>query len=397
VYPENYSSVCAAQKLATPFLERSDAEGFPNHLCGYARACIGYSARMADLDGEIPREAPAGGMPKPTLLVASGEVCDARFKWFQSLGRFFNAPVWTLESPDPGLRERLAEGTYERDVRFLTRELKSFVAFLEKVLGKKMDWDKFSFIGDGTSEINRIRWEINQLRKQKPGPMHTRDFWSAMPAALYRGAVNTQVVIDEHRRMYDEVKYRVDHKIAGINRQERYRLSFEGLPPWHSLGFLEQLANRGWNFVIESSYRPSRPIDIDLSRYGDPIERYVRSRYESLSATIDAEYEPTEAVLLKEEILRTGNSSYLDLKHIRDHQCDGAFLHVLLSCRANSSGLYLLRERMQDVLKVPSLVVEGDIIDTTLFNPDDAMKRAEAFEESMDHYKKARRELGWDW
>ena len=311
VYPENYSSVCAATKTATPYLERADAEGFPTHLCGYARTCVGYSARMMELGGKIPPEAPAGGMPKPTLLVGSGVVCDARFKWFQSLGRYFNAPVWTLEQPDPSPREMLAEGAYERQVKFLVGELKAFVAFLEKLLGRKMDWDKLDYIGEGTSEINRLRWDINQLRKARPGPMHTRDFWSAMSAALYRGAADPQVIIEGFRRMYDEVKERVEHGIAGINREERYRLSFEGLPPWHSLGFLDQLAERGWNFVIESAYSPQRPINIDLSRYSDPVERYVRSRYRNFSDTLDEEYGPEEAAKIKEEIRRTGTSCLL--------------------------------------------------------------------------------------
>lgn len=396
VYPENYSSVCAATGTAIPFMERADAEGFPSHLCGYARTCVGYSARMMDLDGEIPPEAPAGGMPKPALLVGSGAVCDARFKWFQALGRYFDAPVWTLEQPSPGARERLAEGAYERNVNFLIKELKAFVAFLEKLLGKKMDWDKLGYTGGGTVEINRLRWDINELRKARPGPMHTRDFWSVMSAALYRGAADPRVIIDGHKDMYEEVKDRVDHGIAAINREERYRLSFEGLPPWHSLGFLEDLADRGWNFVIESAYSPQRPVNIDVSKYSDPIERYVRSRYRSLSDAIDDEYEPAEAAGIKEEIMQTGASRRLGFSHIRDYQVDGAILHVLLSCRAMSSGLGLLQERMLDVYKVPCLVIEGDIIDTGLFNPADALRKAEAFEETMDHYRKVRKDLGME-
>ena len=48
------------------------------------------------------------------LLLASGMACDARFKWFQSLGNYLDAPVWCLESPKPGARESLMEGAYER-------------------------------------------------------------------------------------------------------------------------------------------------------------------------------------------------------------------------------------------------------------------------------------------
>ena len=48
-------------------------------------------------------------------------------------------------------------------------------------------------------------------------------------------------------------------------------------------------------------------------------------------------------------------------------------------------------------LKVPSLVVEGDLVDLKLFDPADALRRAEAFEETMEHYRKVRREEGFDW
>jgi len=397
VFPENYSSLCAAQGKATPFMERAEAEGFPSHLCGYARASVGYSARMTDVDLEVPPEAPGGGMPKPTLLVGSGQTCDARFKWFQSLGRFFDAPVWTLESPSPDLRGQLVDGAYERECQFLISELKAFVAFLEDLLGKKMDYDKLEFTGGGTNEINTLRWEINELRKSHPGPMHTRDFWSCMTAALFRGAADPEVIVEGHRRMYDEVKERVDNGIAGINRPEKYRISFEGLPPWHSLGFLDELAERGWNFVIESAYRPGRPVEVDLSPYSDPIERYVRRRLRSLEDSLVIDYGPEETETMKQEILETGTSRRLGMGHISDYQVDGVVLHVLLTCRATSMGLKLLQQRMLDVLKVPSLVIEGDIIDVSAFNPVEALRQAEAFEDTMEHYRKVRKDLGMAW
>ena len=397
VFPENYSSLCAAQGAAHPFMDRSEEEGFPTHLCGYARTCVGYSARMADLDGEVPPEAPAGGMPKPTLLLASGETCDARFKWFQSLGRFFDAPVWTLEAPSPGLRERLSPETHERNVQYLVKELKEFVAFLENLLGTKMDYDKLELTSVGTTEINRLRWEINELRKARPGPMHTRDFWSVMTAALFRGAADPEVIAEGHRMMLAEVQERVDNGIAGINRPEKYRLSFEGLPPWHSLGFLDQLAERGWNFVCETSYRPWRPVNIDLSKYADPMERYVRRRYRSLDKNLEDEYGPDEADFIRNEIVCDGTSTRIGLKHVSDYQVDGVVLHVLLTCRATSAGLQMLKQRMLDALKVPALVIEGDIIDANAFNAAEAMRNAEAFEETMDHYRKVRRDLGMPW
>ena len=48
-------------------------------------------------------------------------------------------------------------------------------------------------------------------------------------------------------------------------------------------------------------------------------------------------------------------------------------------------------------LKVPSLVAEGDIVDLKLFDPADALRKAEAFEETMEHYRKVRKEEGLNW
>jgi len=393
VYPENYGTICAASGAAAPFLERSAAEGFPDHLCGYARNCLGYTATMMEL-GEIPPDAPTGGMPRPMLLLSSGMVCDARFKWFQALGRYLNAPVWTLEVPRPGMRESLMEGAYERNVDFIVKELRVFVTFLEGLLGEKMDWDKFEQDVNTTIEMDRVWFEVNELRKARPGPMHSRDFWSSMSASALR-TTNPKRVTDLYRKMYDEVKDRVDNKIAGINREEKYRLTFIGLPPWHSLGFFDQLAERGWNFVIEQAYHPPRPIDLTWVK--DPIEKLVRYRYQGLDHQIDDIFEPEEAAKVREEIIECGYSHQVALRDAMDYQCDGAILHTLLTCRGTTAPLLLAQNRLMEVWKVPSLVIEGDIVDQTLFDPVDALRKAEAFEETMDHYKKVRKEAGLGW
>ncbi|UCD08494.1 MAG: 2-hydroxyacyl-CoA dehydratase [Dehalococcoidales bacterium] len=395
VFPENYGTICASSGAAAPFLERAESEGFPNHMCGYCRNGLGYAARMADLDGKIPPEAPGGGLARPDLLVGSGAVCDARYKFFQALGRYLNVPVYIIEAPAAGQRESLKEGAYEHTVQFLIREYKQFVVFLEKFLDKKMDWDKIGSI-QGTKELDKVWWDINQLRRERPCPMNSRDFWSSMSGALYKaGDVDEMTVL--YRKMYDEVKNRVDRGIAGINREEKYRLTFQGLPPWHSLGFFDQLADRGWNFVHESSYHPARPVDIDVSHINDPMERYVRSNSRSLAAIIDRDFEPEEAAEIKKEILRQGYSHRLAAKNVREFKCDGAFLHPMLTCRAFTAPLFLYQKQIMDVYKVPSLILEGDIVDLTLFDPVAGLKKAEAFEEIMDYYKEVRKKEGLDW
>ena len=384
VYPENYGAVCAAFGAAQAYLERSDSDGFPTHMCGYARNCFGYAAKMKDL-GEIPPEAPMGGMAKPILLVSSGALCDARYKWFQALGRYLDAPVWAMELPQPGLEESQMEGAYEQVISFMVKELKEFIAFLERLLGKRMNWDRLDEIANDLIEINKVWYEINELRKTKPCPMHSRDFWSCMNASLYP-AGDPKVSLQLYRDMYQEVKNRVEDKIGAV-AEEKYRLVFAELPPWHDLRIFDELAERGWNFVVESwAYHPPKPMD--YSGISNPLERIAAHTYQWLTGSFEDTLKEGEHM---------GYFAYPYLEFARTYQCDGALLHPLLTCRTATNHLILVQDRLLNKLKVPSLVAEGDIVDLKLFNHADIMRRAEAFEEIMDNYKKVRKEEGLDW
>jgi benzoyl-CoA reductase/2-hydroxyglutaryl-CoA dehydratase subunit BcrC/BadD/HgdB len=384
VYPEDYGAVCAAFGAAPAYLGRAGADGFPSHMCGYARNCLGYTARMTEL-GEIPPEAPMGGMPKPTFLLGSGALCDARYKWFQALGRYLDAPLWILEMPQPGVKESLAPGAHEQNISFMVRGLKDFVSFLEQLLGRSMDWDRLDEVVTDTIEMNLWWYRVNELRQARPCPMHSRDFWSSMPASLYLAA-DPKETANLYQEMYSEAKHRVDSK-TGALVEEKYRLAFLELPPWHSLDFFNQLAKRGWNFVIESwAYHPPKPID--LSQVSDPLERIARYGYQWLTGYY------TDAASAGEW---WGYFAYPYLEYIRDYQCDGVVLHPLLTCRTATNHLMLVRERLMNKLKVPSLIIEGDIVDLSLFDPGRALSQAEAFEDIMQHYRKVRQEEGFSW
>jgi len=261
----------------------------------------------------------------------------------------------------------------------MVEELREFVIFLEHLLDKKMDWDRLEELIDDTVEMNLVWHEVNELRKAKPCSMHSRDFWSSMPASLYM-AGNPKTTADLYRKMYDQVKERVDNKIGALPIDEKYRLVFAELPPWHSLGFFDQLAERGWNFVYESwNYHPPKPID--LSKISDPLERIARYTYQWLTGYYTDAFKAGEW---------WGYFAYPYLEKVKEYKCDGVVLHPLLTCRTATNHLMLLQDRLMKKLKIPSLIVEGDIVDLKLFDPADALRKAETFEETMDHYKRVR-------
>lgn len=386
VYPENYGAVCAATGVAQSYLERSDAAGFPTHLCGYARNNYGYTHRMMkELDGAIPPEAPMGGMPAPVLLVASDIICDARYKWFQGLGHYVDAPVYTLQMPIPGVKEMFQPGVAEACVNLAAENTREFIRFVERLFGRKLSMDRLEEVVSDMIEMNRVWYEVNELRKARPCPMHSRHFWSCMPASLYLlGDIKS--AITEYGALRDELKSLIAQG-KGAVAEEKYRLAFGELPPWHSLKFFEILAERGWNFVVESwAYHP--PIPQDLSKVSDPVEKIARQTlqfntgYYGYAAKDDIDF---------------GYMGYPYVHWAKEFEIDGMFMHPLVTCRSASTHLGFVRETLERKLHVPSLWVEGDIVDFTLFDPEEALRKAEAFEESMQHHREKRKKAGLGW
>jgi hypothetical protein len=215
--------------------------------------------------------------------------------------------------------------------------------------------------------------------------MHSRDFWSAMAAALFL-AGDLKNSLQLYQNMYQEVKDRVDNHIGAIP-EEKYRLLFAELPPWHSLGFFDKLAERGWNFVIESfGYHP--PMPLDLSGISDPLERITR---------FNLQFFVGYAEDARRQNVPSGSFAYPYIKFAREWKCDGAMLHPLISCRSASTHLPYVANTLMENLKVPSLTIEGDIVDLRLFHPEDALAKAEPFEETMEHYRRVRKQEGLGW
>ncbi|MBW2200822.1 MAG: 2-hydroxyacyl-CoA dehydratase [Deltaproteobacteria bacterium] len=389
VFPENYGAFCAAVRKAEPHLEVAESEGFPATLCGYARNCIGYTKMLADNDFVPLADAPGGGLAKPVFLLSSGCACDARYKWFQALGRYLdNTPVWTLDIPQTGANEFFLKGNKEAGLKFMVLHLKEYVSFLENLLKKKLDYDKLSEMVDMTYKTLRLAYEVDVLRRAVPSPMVGTDFWSIMIPHLY--LPDDPEAYEFYQRVYAEVKNKVDNKIGAIPN-EKYRMMFSELPPWHSLGFFDELAERfGIAIVIESwNYHANLPIpEEEIQGVTDPIELIARLSYQKWT-----EY---NGVARKYEV-EPGFFMAAYFQYAEDYKVDGLFAHPLMSCRPATYTLLHTRNMLEEKIKIPGVVIDGDIIDLRVFNEEEAFSKVEAFVETMDHYRDLRKEAGMAW
>jgi len=383
VYPENYGTVCASDGIAQRYMGVSSAEGFPTHLCGYAQNALGYTSEMKR-EGKVPEGAPMGGLAKPTFMLCSEGFCDARFKWFQSLRQFWNVPVWTLPFPHPTYADFKIEEVNTVNVEYMAVELAGFIEFLENLLKKKLDYDKLAEMLANQEKVFKVWWEVNELRKAVPCPVHARDFWTMMVPCYYLAFDPETLAV--YQAVYDEVKARVDNGI-GATTEEKYRLIFSELPPWHSLGFFDKLAERGWNFVVESpGYHPPPPME--LPGNGDIRQRIARWTYWSY---INPVYRASK---LGYPFMGAAQSYY---NWAREYKVDGILTHPLVTCRTATFWLNHSMNVLRDKLDIPGMSIQGDIVDLTVFDAATALNQAPAFEESMEHFRKVRKEKGLAW
>lgn len=379
VYPENYGPLCCTKGVAPSFISQALAEGYSNLSCGYAKISLGYALQMAK-EGKVPGNAPAGGMAKPLVLLPSSDWCDTHTKWFQALGRYLGVPCVIIDSLGPFTGDLDAADFAPYYLKYLIQEMKDCVTYLEKLTGKKLDMDRFCELVDIALEEAMLWHECNELRKAIPCPMGWGDAWACMaPCHFYTGHKEG---LEFYRQLYAELKHRVDNKI-GVISNEKYRLQWYEIAPWHTLAITNYLESLGAVGVIESwPYLPGPP---------PPIPEDVHDPYEQL-AWWHLWWFVKYNRQARGESEHYRNQAYLNWA--RDYQVDGAILHWVTTCRGTSIGQVQYQDVLMKYAKVPSVIIEGDMIDPSFFNEAQFRIQANAFIETMDHYKRIRQQEG---
>jgi len=268
IWTENYGGLCATKRVADRFLAKAEAEGYSTFLCSYATTGIGFDALRQEL-GEIPPDAPDGGMAKPDILLGSSAMCDPRYKWYQALGRYLDTPIYNIDIVIPPIDAELKE-IRDYYISYQVEELKGLVAFLEKVTQKKMDWDRLNEIIEISEETSQLWRECHELRKAIPCPMSAEDhFRTFVPGRFWLGTIEAR---DFYREMCEELRLRVKNRV-GVIPQEKYRLVWGGgLPPWHTMKLFNYFGAQGAVFVRETAYIPYEPVNIP-PQVTHPLER----------------------------------------------------------------------------------------------------------------------------
>jgi benzoyl-CoA reductase/2-hydroxyglutaryl-CoA dehydratase subunit BcrC/BadD/HgdB len=375
VYTENYAGLCAVKRQAECYMDKARAEGYSDLLCGYAQVGIGFDAMRREL-GEMPPDAPDGGMPEPDMLLGCSMGCDPRWKWYQALGRYKDTPIYNMDVLMPPSDANM-DAIKEHSVRYMAEELRGLISFLEEQTGTKMDYDRLVGI---IRQVEETRWwwrEAYELRKAIPTPMSTQDHFVLF--VPHHMMLTDSFTLEFYKGLYEELKERVDNKIGAIE-DERFRLLWGvGLPPWHTMSILDYFINHGAVFAAETAYMVPEPFEIppDVT---DPVELIALRAFQRNTSLQKSGQEAGGVPPLAQA----------HLERIKDYNIDGVVMHITRSCRASTMGQILVRNVIRDYYpNMPVMFMESDIIDLDTYSEDETKNRIDTFMEMVAAYKKS--------
>lgn len=394
VWTENFAGICGAKHDSERFLERAESLGLSRSLCTYALCGIGFDQWREEL-GEMPPDPPWGGQVRPDFMISSGQIlCDPRAKWYQASQQYMpDVPIYNMDLPyplfDPKQDHREVWVYYHK---YVVKELRGLISFVEEQTGKKMDYDKLEENVAISDKTWNLIHETYELRKADPCPMGTGDAMNTMVPMCFMMA--TPEAHEFFKDLNTELKEKIANK-EGVIEDEKFRLLWGGgLPAWYALKDFNYFNRKGAVFPVETTYRMVAPLDeMDIPKTNDPVEHLAWRWLGYWTFWYDKARR------------RPGGEPDVErlINYIETYNIDGVVMHEAFSCRTWHVGLIWQLHQLakiykpipvlsigrdggkkQDDRELPSLILESDIIDMSSYSEVDTRNRIDAFIETLE-------------
>jgi len=345
IYPENYTALCGARKASLSLCQTAEAQGYSPDLCSYARTHLGA---IAD-----PSAAPMGGLPRPDLILCCNNICGTILKWFQTVSRLYDVPLFVLDTPY--VKGKLKEET----INYVTTQLEKLIQALEQNFRRRYREARLRKVIALSNEATALWRDIRYLCTARPSPLNAPDLFVNMaPMVVLRG---TAAAVRYYRALKAEVEERVAQGIGAVP-VERYRLLWDNIAIWHKLFRFHRHFERYDACFVVDTYTGAWS---GLVGCDDPIR--------GLACT----YTP---ILLNIGFAQRAEKM-IDL--IEAFEIDGFVMHANRSCKPYSLGQYAIQRLVSERTGVPGLIVEADMCDPRAYSEAQLKTRIQAFMESL--------------
>ena len=350
-FPENHGALLGATRMATDFIPAATAIGYSPDICSYLTSDVG-----AYLKGATPLKRAYGldSIPKADVLVYNTNQCRDVQDWFSFYAREWKVPIIGIHT------HRNIQAVEKHHVADVTTQMRGIIPWLEDVSGNKFDMDRLKHTVSLSLECTRLWREVLKCGAAKPAPLTFFDATVHMaPAVVLRGLPQA---VDYYKLLLAELQDRIAAGTAAVEG-ERHRVYWDGMPVWGKLRNLSEQFTALKTNVVASTYCNSwifEAFDPD-----EPLESMARA-YTELFIVRDESY--------KEE--------YMD-QWIKDFSIDGVIFHDAKTCPNNSNNRYGLPQRMQQRMRLPVLVLNGDLNDLRCYSEEQTRTNIEAFVEQL--------------
>jgi benzoyl-CoA reductase/2-hydroxyglutaryl-CoA dehydratase subunit BcrC/BadD/HgdB len=347
LYPENHSAICSARHMGERLKSVSVKEGFNPDLCSYGHIDVGSI---------VTGQSPVGGLARPDVLFCCNNICSTVLKWYQGLGRYFDAPIVLVDTPF------LSDALGPRDpppahtVAYVQRQLEEAIAALEKITGRTFDERKFEKILRRSKRAIGLWLEVLDMAKRRPSPISCFDAFVHMaPIVTLRG---TKAAVSYYASLLAEMKERVRDGVAAVPG-ERRRIVWDNIPVWYKMRDL-------------SRYFRQRGICLVADTYTIAWAEHVLPETATLR-----EIAGIYTGIFLNRGLRSKAARMAGL--VRDFDADAFVVHSNRSCKPYSFGQYDIVRLVGEETKKPGVVIEADHADPDAFSDAQVFGKLDAF------------------
>ncbi|MCA9726774.1 MAG: 2-hydroxyacyl-CoA dehydratase, partial [Candidatus Eisenbacteria bacterium] len=295
------------------------------------------------------------GPPTPDVLVYNTNFGHDIARWFEYYSRRFGVPVLGLHPP-------AAVGSLDYvEVDAAVQQMLRLIGELERVTGRKLDYDHLAETVDLSARASRLWSEILDLARTTPAPLTYFDLLAHMaPMLLLRG---TPQALEYLELVKSELEERVESGLAAVPG-ERFRFYWEGPPIWCALRPLSELFLQRQAAVVAGTYSSVFAL-AELDR-NNPIATMARA-YTGIFPNRSDDY---KAAFLTSQF--------------KEYGVDGVIYHEGRTSPEHSNVRYGLEVRLRRETGLPSLVLEADTHDLRLFSMDQIERQLADFIEQQN-------------
>lgn len=352
-YPEAYAATCGGRHAAHDQCIVAEREGFERHLCTYCRNSLG--ATVLEVEGN-KAFAP---LAKPDFLFVASNTCILVTKWWENLSEYWNIPLFNIDCPL--IFEEIGEAEL---IAYVKKQCEDLVAFLEKLTGKKMDYDRLKEIVANGKEAAIAYREMFDTNMHDPAPATYFDLMAHnFPNLVLRYKPET---VDHYRKMKAELEDRI---AKGINAfpQMKYRVYWDGIPYWFAMKNLSEKLKSLGMCLVASNYTEIFAYDrLDPQRPLDSIAETTALQY--LNRSVSFKLERTKEIF-------------------RSYKVDAGIFAYAQSCKPSSISMHFIADKIRTDMGIPVAMIEGDLVDETFYNEERNNIRMEALAESLQKAK----------